>query len=104
MEQNKQSKSASCSTYSLVAPVGHLVVDGHLEEAVRLHVGSYFLQRLKGKHTKSYKDSNSVQQTHSKTVTFTCCLLPLPTFCRQGLHGVEPRPFPRLKGLEVSDH
>lgn len=58
MEQNKQCKYASCSAYSLVAPLGHLVVDGHLKEAVRLHVGSYFLQGLKGKHTKPYKDSN----------------------------------------------
>lgn len=54
MEQNKQYKSASGSADSPVAPLGHLVVDRHLKETVRLHVGSYFLQSLKGKHTISY--------------------------------------------------
>ncbi|XP_024612469.1 discoidin, CUB and LCCL domain-containing protein 1-like [Neophocaena asiaeorientalis asiaeorientalis] len=31
---------------------------GSAAASVRLHVGSYFLQGLKGKHTKPYKDSN----------------------------------------------
>lgn len=37
----------------LVAPLGHLVVDGHLQEATGLHVGSHLLQRLRrgGGHT-----------------------------------------------------
>lgn len=78
MEQNKQYKSAFRSTDSPVAPLGHLVVDRHLKETVRLHVGSYFLQSLKGKHTKSYKDSNPGQKTHFKTVAFACCLTPPP--------------------------
>lgn len=32
----------------LVAPLGHLVVDGHLLEAAGLHVGSHLLQGLQG--------------------------------------------------------
>ena len=50
MEQNKQYKSAFRSADSPVAPLGHLVVDRHLKEMVRLHVGSYFLQSLKTAH------------------------------------------------------
>lgn len=49
--------------FLLVAPFGHLVVDGSLHEAVRAHVGCNLIQGLEGSREKA------LRRGHSQPVT-----------------------------------